>query len=329
LQYAVVLVKFPDLKTSPTDPTADTLSTLLNGQVSNFFKENSYHQLDLDFNVINHQFTLPQKSSYYLDPNGHDCNLDKIWADAFRISQNKIDYSTTIGLIVHFPGSRLCPKGIIAKGNTQQGLFAITTQSAADDYSSYAHEIGHNFGLNHSSGLDCGPKNSDYSLENCFSTEFGDPTSAMSYVRPSGHFHALDKETLGWTTGIQTASVSGTYLIHPLETTATGTVALKIPIPNSSDYYVIENRTAFGFDKIIPASFLSGGVLYYQTASLWLGSHLHLVDLTPNSQPDDDTKDFSDGGLALGTIFDDTSRHIRLTPLSKINGDLIIDVSYF
>src|SRR5262249_51796768 len=57
------------------------------------------------------------------------------------------------------------------------------------------HEMGHNFGLWHSHGLDCG---SSPISNNCTALEYGDSLDVMGAAVPPKHFNAVQKELLGW-----------------------------------------------------------------------------------------------------------------------------------
>src|SRR5438552_18588871 len=80
----------------------------------------------------------------------------------------------------------------------------------------------------------------------------------------SGHFHAFQKERLGWLgNGISTASVDGAYSLEPYESIGANSKALKIlkstdPTTGKKTYYYLEYRAKVGFD-----AGLSGGVVLH------------------------------------------------------------------
>jgi hypothetical protein len=56
------------------------------------------------------------------------------------------------------------------------------------------HEMGHNFGLQHSHALECGVTTLG---SNCQSFEYGDHLDIMGNFT-TGHFNAFQKAQLGW-----------------------------------------------------------------------------------------------------------------------------------
>ena len=109
----------------------------------------------------------------------------------------------------------------------------------------YAHEFGHNLGMNHASTL---------------ANEYGDTTdplgSALSGLR---QLNAPHQEQMGWRSSdkFTTITQSGTFYIAPLELTAAETdlaQVLKIAKPDSNDYYYLSYRQPIGFDANLSAT---------------------------------------------------------------------------
>jgi hypothetical protein len=77
-----------------------------------------------------------------------------------------------------------------------------------------AHEIGHNLGLYHSHGLDCGASSLG---ADCVFGEYGDLADAMGGNQ--GHFNAFQKERLGWLLpeDIVVASTGGVHQLEAFE----------------------------------------------------------------------------------------------------------------
>ncbi|MCX6258263.1 MAG: M6 family metalloprotease domain-containing protein [Bacteroidia bacterium] len=82
-------------------------------------------------------------------------------------------------------------------------------------------------------------------------------------LNPAQHMTAYMKYRYGnWITSIPTASSSGTYTLHPLNSSTSANVAYKIPSPNSlTEYFVAEYRKITGtFESSLPNS----GLIFYR-----------------------------------------------------------------
>ena len=127
-------------------------------------------------------------------------------------------------------------------------------------------EPGHNFGMNHSSSINCGtgvPFADD--LSSCRHSEYGDRFDTMG----SGcrHMNVWQKQYQGWFGGCNAVKVnaSGTFYLLPIEQACDGIQSLQIPFPNGKTRpfpqgktdntsttmttYYLEYRTSLGFDK--------------------------------------------------------------------------------
>ncbi len=107
----------------------------------------------------------------------------------------------------------------------------------------YAHELGHNLGMNHAATL---------------SNEYGDTTDFMGAVtgklRQVNGPHAAQ---MGWRAPekLVEISTSGTFDIAPLEYSAAQSVApqvLRVLKPDTGEYYHLSYRQQVGFDQSLP-----------------------------------------------------------------------------
>ena len=90
-----------------------------------------------------------------------------------------------------------------------------------------AHELGHNFGLDHSRARDCNLTPIDADSE-CIVSGYGDILDTMGN-RNNGHYNAFQKLRLGWLQNVETVSTNGTYILEPYETVpGTNAKALRI-----------------------------------------------------------------------------------------------------
>ena len=138
--------------------------------------------------------------------------------------------------------------GTIGGNPSQAWIMSSTTK---DDY---AHELGHNLTLQHASTT---------------GNEYGDLSDVMGYSGlPLRLFNAPHQEALGFlaTGGAVSVTQSGTYQLAPLEVPAAQATApqiLKIPKPNTADYYYVSYRQALSYDATLSATY-SGKVNVHQ-----------------------------------------------------------------
>ena len=132
-------------------------------------------------------------------------------------------------------------------------------------------EPGHNFGMQHSSSMDCGSASfHDTPQGNCTHSEYGDPYDPMG--GGCRHMNAWQKTYQGWTQGCNMVRVrsSGTFTLLPLELPCDGAQVLQIPMPKTRmfmrsggggsatnealNYYYLELRTKRGVDTSLTTS---------------------------------------------------------------------------
>ncbi len=135
------------------------------------------------------------------------------------------------------------------------------------------HEMGHTFGLPHSSSLDCNEKTI---WNDCFYVEYGNPFDAMGHW--SGRiFSFLQQQTAGWIdeSNILEISEPGDYFINNLQT-EDGIVGAKILVPGIPyPVFGLEHRKSVGFD--VSLSEEAYGLLLYSR----IGPNQSILPVTP------------------------------------------------
>ena len=179
---------------------------------------------------------------------------------------------------------------------TNDGLvvtgWATVRKSSSND--AQYHEIGHNLGLHHAQGLECGANIVDAEpLLTCKVEDGRDIFSVMGAGSPNTfrpHMAAPHKERLGWISGgkIQEVVADGTYTIDNIETASPGVKFLKIPevlpVTSGTDFYFLEYRQPVGFD----VGFVNPGINYNGVLVHWNitnapGVFTYLLDMTPGT----------------------------------------------
>ncbi len=269
------LVLMANFQENPTEQplTIDQARSLIFGQVSDFFYENSYQKTTLAGDVQG-WFNLPLSNKvcdFYAAGNA---------ADQAAIAAG-IDLSAYTRIVYLFTQTACNVSGMATVGGLPSRSY-INGQFTADNI---AHEMGHNFGLYHAHALDCQGE----TLGNtCSNIEYGDSYDTMG--NPDfGHFNAFQKSRLGWlgqnaATPVTTVSTDGNYVVGVYETADSAVKAIKIPrsinpLTGNQTWFYVEYRQSVGFD-----SFLSKRSYRLYRKDVTNGVVIHLVeDNVPNS----------------------------------------------
>jgi MYXO-CTERM domain-containing protein len=202
-------------------------------------------------------------------------------------------------------------------------------------------EPGHNFGMQHSSSLDCGTATLADDPNGCTASEYGDSYDPMG--GGCRHMNAWQKAYQGWLSGTNGVKVtnSGTFNLLPIEMSCNGTQVLQIKAPHprpfnrpaagggtatteNLDYYYLELRTPVDFDGTLGGSALSARVLVHMAADFvprtGKGLHTFLLDMNPSTSSFD--------ALPAGQTYTDPAGGLSFTVQSVSNSGATIVVDY-
>lgn len=285
----IILVEFPDAHHTLTP---DQVKNIAIDQVNSYYQEVSYGKVSVTGEVYG-WFTMSRPLSYY----GHDAsstntdvNLDQLVTDALAALPTGIDLSSFNFLeIVHagqdqayssrsddiwsqcscavFPNYQ--PSAPVSLGSKSFPDYAVLSE--LNGFGTYAHELGHHFGL-----------------PDLYDTQNEDSFIGYWSLMDSGNWCCYnDKQTtptyigawgatlLGWispTVADQSAVLTSMGL-RPLESASPS--AVLIPV-SSHTYYFIEDRVQHGEDSHLPDA---GIVVYFADELLETGHGiLKLVD---------------------------------------------------
>ena len=187
-----------------------------------------------------------------------------------------------------------------------------------------SHEVGHNFGLNHS-----GYWNTDDGtvIGSGAAVEYGNPYDHMGGASSStdAHFGARQKNYLDWIVDADVVKIiidgSTTTRIRTLDkSVATGAKAIAVDRTGTSNDYWIEYRQTYTDTN---AWAKDGVLLNWGDVNISNGKPL-LLDWTPG------TSSLDDAPLLIGRTFSDTAAGIHITPVLRgtdANGVAWIDVT--
>ena len=217
--------------------------------------------------------------------------------------------------------SSLCPWSGLAEVGTPDEPATDTWYNGLSSCIVMVQEPGHNFGMQHSSAMDCaGSRFVDEPNLICSHSEYGDKYDPMG----SGcdHMNGWQKTYNGWLQGcnVVEARSSGTFTLNPIELPCDGAQLLKIPMPRSRifnraggggaastdvlTHYFLELRTNRGIDSGTTTAVqvrVSGDIRGRGQRAV----HTWLLDMNPTTSPYD--------GLAEGGTFTDPAGGVSFT----------------
>jgi len=232
------------------------------------------------------------------------------------------------------------------KGGVNPGAFRVYDDG--DDRTKaggIAHEMGHAMGLHHAQGLEA--KDSVFGVENydVERIQYGNVFSMMgNNAWEFGGFNLIYKNFFSaWDieAEVPLISKSGTYRIYTLDQgRVRGDLGIRLKSGNGDYTYWLEYRTNDDINNDGQIDVETNGVYlniegYFpdEDARSYYYGVSYLLDMTPNSLPDDlsteddDFDDFYDSALVIGKNYTDEWGAFTITPLQK-GGELGTDSAW-
>lgn len=259
--YAVVLCKFADIATEPLPPAAyERMYGRASGGADAYYREVSRERLNLEGTTVVGWLTLPRPRSGYTLADG-EANLGLMSSECLAAADAQLDYSTFGGVGMHFNSAIGCCSWGGSTGIALDGPSRVMPAMWNMDWARSGtvwHELGHSFGLPHSSGPYGAVYDARWDVMSSSST--GSFLNA-DFGRAGAHFLAYHKDRLGLIADsakleLMSGSWSGLLEAHsaPLAT-AQGKQLIVVPLTHfrSSAQLLVEARMRVGLDRSIPA----------------------------------------------------------------------------
>lgn len=305
----VLLVNFQN--TVQPNLTHTEVQDIIFNKVNSYYLETSYNKTSFSGDVF----------GWYAIPIDQTCSFPSVRYYAMNNVPTglAIDFTKYSRVIIIAPFGPSCSYGgtssigkqVLASKDgavevASAGIVAsYVTPNNGESFMLFAHELGHELGVDHASFLDCG--SASITSQDCAKVEYGNPYSIMGVTTSAGHMDAVHKYLIGWldASNILTADADGSYVIEPIEINSPGAKVLKIPRgPNNSNSFFVEYRQPIGFDAQFPISnsnVFSGALLYSSSG----GVRSMLIDAISPA-------DSNNAALPLGAVFTDPLTGITL-----------------
>ena len=309
--------------------TAQQSHDLVFGKISDFFRENSYGQAWLA-GEVHGWLTLPVTST---------CSDTVIRAEADAMAAAQGIDLASFGRIVYISPTVSCG-GIAGQatigGSPSRAFIYVFPNSRVT-----THELGHNFGLYHSHGLNCVGA---VIGSTCDTVDYGDRLDVMGSREL--HINAFQKERLGWlgygaSPPIATVDVDGSVTLPPYEFDGPGPQALKVfrdidPETALRRWFYLEFRQPIGVDAAmlsdpyLDTDNIRTGVVFHlgdEGTGLNAGNSSYLLDMTPDSHGDR-FLDLDDSALVAGQVYSDSVAGISLATLTAAATGALVSVAF-
>jgi hypothetical protein len=202
-------------------------------------------------------------------------------ADAAAIASG-VDLSLCAHKVYALPTAGACGWGGLGTigGNPSQAWVA-----SCNTIFQYAHEMGHNLGMYHSS--------TDPDNDAVIELEYGDSSDFMSACYCLTRLNGPHMVQMGWaaTNETQALSAPGTYQVAPLEWGSTGTTLpqiLTFAIPNTSESYYVSYRQPLGLDANLSSAYTPGVCIHR-----WCCGNTRLIATLTDGMSFSDTNGFT------------------------------------
>lgn len=294
--WVTILCRFADFPALTPHPVA-WFNTLMLGTtppgLDHYWRELSFNNVNLTGSAVYGWYTLPQPRSYYVYGSPPQLDFQRATNDCTAVADAEVYFPSFVGINLMFNydldnyawgGSwRLTRDGV-----TRTYRMTWDPPWAYENQGPIAHEMGHGFGLPHSSG----PYSATYDSRWDVMSDIWDncPPYDPTYGCVGPHTIAYHKDILGWIPSAQkyvaAPHSSQTIMMERLGQPASGTSYLmaQLPIGGSiSKFYTVEVRRFVGYDAKLPGE----AVVIHRVDTTRGDRDAQVVDNDVNGNPND------------------------------------------
>ena len=329
-RWATILCRFGDSPAVTPFPKS-WFETLMLGSTTapsldHYWRQVSYGAVNLIGSVVVGWYTLPQPRSYYVYGNPLALDHQRAAQDCTTAANADVHFPNFVGINLMFNQDLDCcawggSTTLNADGQNRMYRMTWLPPWGYASQGPVAHEMGHGFGLPHSSG----PYQALYdSRWDVMSDVWGNcPPLHPVYGCVGTHTISYHKDLLGWIPEsrryVAATGTSQTIALEPLDQLASsGYMIARIPIPGSTTkFYTVETRRRLGYDAPLPAN----AVVIHLVDTTRSDRDAQVVDPDGNGNPDDA------GAMWLpGESFVDAANNIRVAVVSQTTNGFLVTV---
>lgn len=279
--------------------------------LGNYWSQVSFNQINLNGSGAVGWYSLPHPRSYYV-PTEDSVNLDTLFDDCTAAADASVNFNNYLGINMMFNANLDCCAWGGGHYTTLDGTTKTwyTTWQPPWGFTNITvteHEMGHGFGLPHSSGNYGLVYDNRWDVMSDTWTDCGNASdSTYGCMGQDTISYHLDR--LGWiSSGRKYTASSGSTSITLEQTDQPQTnnyLMAQIPIGGSSThFYTVEVRRKNGYDVKLPGE----GVIIHEVDTT-RGEPAHVIDIDNNGNTGDD------GAIWLaGETFSDSSNNIAVS----------------
>ncbi len=315
--WVTIMCKFSDVSAEPRDLNyfSNMYSSSYPG-MDHYWREASYNRVNIAGSSAHGWFTLPQPRSYYVPNN--KLNFEAITNDCTAAADPYVYFPNYVGINLMFNDDL---DGYAWGGSDYinidgQGKTYRVTWEPPWGYKSItviAHEMGHGFGMPHSSGNYGQTYDNVWDVMSNAWANCGSATHA-TYGCLGQHTIGYHRDLVGWLQPDEIFTFAGKSKVITLERLTkptTGSYLLaKIPINGSSTkYYTVEVRKRVGYD----AKLASEAVIIHEVDEYRSNRRdAYIIDIDGNGNTGD-----SGAKWVVGEKFADSTNDVCVEVLSK------------